>query len=60
MSKSNNNKEDISNNSLTYFLDKFQIADLNPMQQESLKVIRSKKDVVLISPTGRSNTIIII
>ena len=57
MSKSNNNKEDISNNSLIYFLDKFQIADLNPMQKESLKVIRSKKDVVLISPTGTGKTL---
>ena len=48
------NRKDQHNpeNSISIYLKKFQITDLNKMQKESLKTISSKKDVVLLSPTG--------
>ncbi len=39
------------------FLDKFDIKALNAMQVEAGKKIRSKSDVVLLSPTGTGKTL---
>lgn len=39
------------------FLDKFEITALNPMQEKAGKTIRSKSDVVLLSPTGTGKTL---
>ncbi len=36
---------------------KFDIAELNPMQQEAGQKIRSKSDVILLSPTGTGKTL---
>lgn len=38
-------------------LSKFDITSLNPMQEKSYKVIKDKKDLVLISPTGTGKTL---
>tara|TARA_Y100000385_G_scaffold102307_1_gene105741 strand:- start:467 stop:1819 length:1353 start_codon:yes stop_codon:yes gene_type:complete len=53
------NRKDQHNpeNSISIYLKKFQITDLNKMQKESLKTISSKKDVVLLSPTGSGKTL---
>ena len=58
MSKISPNK-DLHNtkNPISFYLDKFQITDLNKMQKESYKTISSKKDVVLLSPTGSGKTL---
>ncbi len=39
------------------FLHKFDITALNPMQEEASKTIRTKSDVVLLSPTGTGKTL---
>ena len=39
------------------YLNKFEIAALNPMQEDSCKTIQSKRDVVLLSPTGTGKTL---
>ena len=44
-------------NSINFYLKKFQITELNKMQIESLKTISSEKDVVLLSPTGSGKTL---
>ena len=50
--------ENINNNNNTEsFLDKFEITALNPMQEKASKTIRSKADVVLLSPTGTGKTL---
>ena len=53
------NRKDQHNpeNSISIYLKKFQITDLNKMQKESLKTISDKKDVVLLSPTGSGKTL---
>ncbi len=38
-------------------LEKFEISELNPMQQEAGKIIRSKSDLVVLSPTGTGKTL---
>ena len=42
---------------LDIFLKKFEITSLNPMQVEAGDAIRSKSDVVLLSPTGTGKTL---
>lgn len=49
MSENNKNQHKI--------LSKFGITALNPMQEEAKKAIRSKSDVVLLSPTGTGKTL---
>ncbi|MFA7066826.1 MAG: DEAD/DEAH box helicase, partial [Dysgonamonadaceae bacterium] len=39
------------------FLNKFEINALNPMQEEAIKTIQTKSDVVLLSPTGTGKTL---
>ena len=58
MSKNSTNKDqDNTNNPISFYLDKFQITDLNKMQKESYKTISTKKDLVLLSPTGSGKTL---
>tara|TARA_B100000768_G_scaffold33816_1_gene32354 strand:+ start:4061 stop:5413 length:1353 start_codon:yes stop_codon:yes gene_type:complete len=58
MSKNSTNKDqDNTNNPTSFYLDKFQITDLNKMQKESYKTISTKKDLVLLSPTGSGKTL---
>lgn len=58
MSQNDKNQPQISNDNLTTtFLEKFEIAALNPMQEEAGKIIRTKSDVVLLSPTGTGKTL---
>lgn len=58
MAKITKNKKDISDDKLTLsVLNKFEITALNPMQEETVKTIRLKKDVVLLSPTGTGKTL---
>jgi len=58
MSKSIKNKQPISNSSLTdSILNKFEITALNPMQEKADKIIKSKADLVLLSPTGTGKTL---
>ncbi len=54
MSENINNN---NNNNTESFLDKFDITALNPMQEKASKTIRSKADVVLLSPTGTGKTL---
>lgn len=39
------------------FLNKFEITALNPMQEEASTTIKTKSDVVLLSPTGTGKTL---
>lgn len=57
MSNINNQKEDSDNQLLSSILNKFEITALNPMQEEAYKIIQSKSDLVLLSPTGTGKTI---
>lgn len=58
MSKIVKNKKEISDDLITRsFLNKFKITSLNPMQQEAIKIIQMKSDVVLLSPTGTGKTL---
>ena len=58
MSKNSTNKDQYNTTKpVSFYLDKFQITDLNKMQKESYKTISSKKDVVLLSPTGSGKTL---
>jgi len=58
MSKNNIDQNAISDDNLTAsLLKKFEITALNPMQEEAVKTIGSKKDVVLLSPTGTGKTL---
>ncbi|PLX05265.1 MAG: helicase [Marinilabiliales bacterium] len=58
MSKNNIDQNAISDDNLTAsILKKFEISALNPMQEEAVKTIGSKKDVVLLSPTGTGKTL---
>ncbi len=50
-------KEIIENKSTELILNKFGITTLNPMQEEAGNTIRSKSDVVLLSPTGTGKTL---
>jgi len=43
--------------SISSILNKFEIKSLNPMQERARKTIRSKSDVVLLSPTGTGKTL---
>jgi superfamily II DNA/RNA helicase len=40
-----------------YYLNKFGITSLNPMQKDTGKAIRKKSDVVVLSPTGTGKTL---
>jgi len=58
MAKNTKDKNEISDHKFTAsVLKKFVITALNPMQEEAGKVIRRKKDVVLLSPTGSGKTL---
>jgi len=58
MSKKDTNEKEISEEKNTSpFLNKFGITSLNPMQKEAGNTIRSKSDVVLLSPTGTGKTL---
>ena len=58
MSKIIKDQTGISADKLTgSVLNKFEIAALNPMQEEAIKTIRLKSDVVLLSPTGTGKTL---
>lgn len=58
MAKNTKDKNEISDHKFTAsVLKKFEITALNPMQEEAGKVIRRKKDVVLLSPTGSGKTL---
>lgn len=59
MSHNNNtDQNDNKENPLTKsILEKFEITELNPMQQEAGRNIRRKSDVVLLSPTGTGKTL---
>lgn len=58
MSKNTKNQQEISGDKFTRsFLTKFEISELNPMQEEAGKTIRLKLDVVLLSPTGTGKTL---
>lgn len=58
MSKKDTNEKEISEEKNTSpFLNKFGITALNPMQKEAGNTIRSKSDVVLLSPTGTGKTL---
>ena len=58
MSKNIKDQKEISDDTLTgSFLEKFEISALNPMQEKAIKAIRSKLDVVLLSPTGTGKTL---
>lgn len=58
MAKNTKDKNEISDHKFTAsVLKKFEITALNPMQEEAAKVIRRKKDVVLLSPTGSGKTL---
>ncbi len=50
-------KENYNNTLITSFLEKFEITELNPMQEQAFKAIQSKSDVVLLSPTGTGKTL---
>lgn len=45
------------NKDILPILSKFDIVSLNTMQEEAYKVIKDKKDLVLISPTGTGKTL---
>lgn len=58
MSEKNKDKIAISNDKFTgSILDKFEITALNPMQEEASKIIQTKADVMLLSPTGTGKTL---
>lgn len=44
-------------NRIQSILNKFDITALNPMQKESVEVIKNKKNLVLLSPTGTGKTL---
>lgn len=52
MSNTNKNESLISS-----ILNKFDISELNPMQEETGRAIRKQSDVVLLSPTGTGKTL---
>ena len=53
----NNIPERSEDNTPESFLNKFEITALNPMQEKAYKTIKSKSDVVLLSPTGTGKTL---
>ena len=58
MSKKIKDQQKISCDKLTSsILNKFEITELNPMQEETSKTIRMKPDVVLLSLTGTGKTL---
>lgn len=58
MSEDNQEPIEINNDNLiTTFLNKLEIASLNPMQEEACKTIQANSDVVLLSPTGTGKTL---
>jgi len=58
MSKIIKEQKEISDDMRTdSILNKFGIAALNPMQEEVIKTIQLKSDVVLLSPTGTGKTL---
>ncbi|MDY0202318.1 MAG: DEAD/DEAH box helicase [Tenuifilaceae bacterium] len=58
MSTENKDQKEIFGDELTAsLLNKFEITELNPMQEEACKTIQSKSDVVLLSPTGTGKTL---
>lgn len=58
MSEDNQEPIEINNDNLiTTFLNKLEIASLNPMQEEVCKTIQANSDVVLLSPTGTGKTL---
>jgi len=58
MSKIIKEQKEISDDMRTdSILNKFGIAALNPMQEEVIKTIQLKSDVVLVSPTGTGKTL---
>ncbi len=57
MSNRKNQKEISNDPYIKSFLQKFEITALNPMQEEAYKTIRTKSDVVLLSPTGTGKTL---
>ncbi len=58
MSQTNiNPKGAFANQRMDAWLKKFEIDALNPMQLEAGEAIRSKSDVVLLSPTGSGKTL---
>ena len=58
MSKIIKEQKEISDDKLiASILNKFEITALNPMQEKAFRVIQSKSDVVLLSPTGTGKTL---
>ncbi|MFA5647421.1 MAG: DEAD/DEAH box helicase [Bacteroidales bacterium] len=58
MSTENKDQKEIFGDELTAsLLNKFEITELNPMQEEACKTIQLKSDVVLLSPTGTGKTL---
>ena len=54
---SKDQKEPSKASLMASILEKFEIKALNPMQREAGEAIRSKSDVVLLSPTGTGKTL---
>ena len=58
MSENKTDKAKTPKDNLTEtILHKFEITELNPMQEEAGKIIQTKSDVVLLSPTGTGKTL---
>ncbi|HTN68204.1 MAG TPA: DEAD/DEAH box helicase [Dysgonamonadaceae bacterium] len=58
MSENNKDQTEIYEDNLTEsILNKFEITALNLMQEEAIKIIQTKSDVVLLSPTGTGKTL---
>ena len=58
MSENSKDQSETSKEHLTdSILNKFEITALNPMQEEAGKIIQTKSDVILLSPTGTGKTL---
>ena len=50
-------KEISDDKPIASILSKFDITELNPMQEKAGETIKSKSDVILLSPTGTGKTV---